>query len=163
DQEEVARKMARYNVPSIPVVDPAGRLLGRITYDDVIDVAEAEATEDLLRFGGVSPDEGLAATWSAAVRSRLPWLYVNLLTGFLAAAVVYYFKGSIERMAVLAVWMPIVAGMGGNAGTQALAVTVRRLSLGQVPTAQVRQLVGKELVVGLVNGIAIGFVLAIVS
>jgi len=163
DQEEVARKMARYNVPSIPVVDPAGRLLGRITYDDVIDVAEAEATEDLLRFGGVSPDEGLAATWSAAVRSRLPWLYVNLLTGFLAAAVVYYFKGSIERMAVLAVWMPIVAGMGGNAGTQALAVTVRRLSLGQVPTAQVRQLVGKELVVGLVNGIAIGAVLAAVS
>ncbi len=159
DQEEVAHKMARYNVPSIPVVDPAGRLLGRITYDDVIDVAEAEATEDLLRFGGVSPDEGLAATWSAAVRSRLPWLYVNLLTGVLAAAV----KGSIERMAVLAVWMPIVAGMGGNAGTQALAVTVRRLSLGQVPTAQVRQLVGKELVVGLVNGIAIGAVLAAVS
>jgi len=163
DQEEVARKMARYNVPSIPVVDPAGRLLGRITYDDVIDVAEAEATEDLLRFGGVSPDEGLAANWLAAVHSRLPWLYVNLLTGFLAAAVVFYFKGSIERMAVLAVWMPIVAGMGGNAGTQALAVTVRRLSLGQVPSAQVRRLVGKELVVGLVNGIAIGFVLAIVS
>lgn len=163
DQEEVARQMARYNVPSIPVVDPAGRLLGRITYDDVIDVAEAEATEDLLRFGGVSPDEGLAATWSAAVRSRLPWLYVNLLTGFLSAAVVYFFKGAIERMSVLAVWMPIVAGMGGNAGTQALAVTVRRLSLGQVPAAQIRQLVRKELVVGLVNGVAIGTVLAVVS
>lgn len=163
DQEHVARQMARYNVPSIPVVDAAGRLLGRVTYDDVIDVAEAEATEDLLRFGGVSPDEGLAAPWATAVRSRLPWLYVNLLTAFLAAAVVYFFTSSIERMAVLAVWMPIVAGMGGNAGTQALAVTVRRLSLGQVPVAQVRQILTKELMVGLVNGAAIGVVLAVVA
>jgi magnesium transporter len=163
DQEEVARQMARYNVPSIPVVDASGRLLGRVTYDDVIDVAEAEATEDLLRFGGVSPDEGLGATWSSAVRSRLPWLYVNLLTAFLAAAVVYFFKGSIERLAVLAVWMPIVAGMGGNAGTQALAVTVRRLSLGQGPATKLREIINKELLVGLVNGAAIGIVIALVA
>lgn len=160
DQEEVARIMARYNVPSVPVVDAGGRLIGRVTYDDVIDVAEAEATEDLLRFGGVSPDEGLAAGWGEAVRSRLPWLYVNLLTAFLAAAVVYFFKGSIERIAALAVWMPIIAGMGGNAGTQALAVTVRRLSLGQVPSARVGQLITKELLVGIVNGAAIGIAVA---
>lgn len=163
DQEEVARQMARYNVPSVPVVDASGRLLGRVTYDDVIDVAEAEATEDLLRFGGVSPDEGLGATWSSAVRSRLPWLYVNLLTAFLAAAVVYFFKGSIERLAVLAVWMPIVAGMGGNAGTQALAVTVRRLSLGHGPATRLREIITKELLVGIVNGAAIGIVIALVA
>lgn len=163
DQEEVAHLMARYNMPSLPVVDPQGRLIGRVTYDDVIDVAEAEATEDLLRFGGVSPEEGLSAGWSEAVRSRLPWLYVNLLTAFLAAAVVFYFKSSIERLAVLAVWMPIIAGMGGNAGTQALAVTVRRLSLGQVQASRVSHLVRKELLVGLLNGAAIGIVVGIVS
>jgi magnesium transporter len=163
DQEEVARLMARYNVPSVPVVDAAGRLLGRVTYDDVIDVTEAEATEDLLRFGGVSPDEELGAAWHDAVKSRLPWLYVNLLTAFLAAAVVYFFKGSIERLAMLAVWMPIIAGMGGNAGTQALAVTVRRLSLGQVPTTRLRSVIGKEVLVGALNGAAIGIVVSVVA
>jgi magnesium transporter len=163
DQEEVARLMARYNIPSVPVVDPQGRLLGRVTYDDIIDVTEAEATEDLLRFGGVSPDEELGARWTAAVRSRLPWLYVNLLTAFLAASVVYFFKGSIQRVATLAVWMPIVAGMGGNAGTQALAVTVRRLSLGQVPSTRFREVITKEVLVGLVNGLAIGIVVSVVS
>ena len=163
DQEEVARLMARYNVPSVAVVDPKGRLLGRVTYDDIIDVTEAEATEDLLRFGGVSPDEELGARWTAAVRSRLPWLYVNLLTAFLAASVVYFFKGSIERVATLAVWMPIIAGMGGNAGTQALAVTVRRLSLGKVPSSRLKEVIKKEILVGLVNGIAIGVVVSIVS
>jgi magnesium transporter len=163
DQEQVARLMARYNVPSVPVVDGSGRLLGRVTYDDVIDVTEAEATEDLLRFGGVSPDEELGARWTVAVRSRLPWLYVNLLTAFLAASVVYFFKGSIERVATLAVWMPIIAGMGGNAGTQALAVTVRRLSLGQVPASRLREVITKELLVGLFNGIAIGVVISMVA
>lgn len=163
DQEDVARLMARYNVPSVPVVDPTGRLLGRVTYDDVIDVTEAEATEDLLRFGGVSPDEELGGTWSSAVRSRLPWLYVNLLTAFLAASVVYFFEGTIERMTALAVWMPIIAGMGGNAGTQALAVTVRRLSLAQVPADRLRAVITKEMLVGLTNGFAIGAVIALVS
>lgn len=158
DQEEVARMMSRYNLAALPVVDEGGRLLGRVTYDDVIDVTEAEATEDLLRFGGVSPDEELGARWSTAVRSRLPWLYVNLLTAFLAAAVVLFFKGSIERIAALAVWMPIVAGMGGNASTQALAVSVRRLSLGQVPFDRTRSIITKEMLVGIINGVAIGIV-----
>ena len=160
DQEEVARIMGRYNLPSIPVVDEAGRLLGRITYDDVIDVAEAEATEDLLRFGGVSPDEELGGGWSSAVQSRLPWLYVNLLTAFLAAAVVKLFLGSIDKLPFLAIWMPIVAGMGGNAGTQALAVSVRRLSLGGGAGTRFRAIVTKEMVVGVINGAAIGLVIA---
>lgn len=163
DQEDVARLMARYNVPSVPVVDASGRLLGRVTYDDVIDVTEAEATEDLLRFGGVSPDEELGGRWSSAVRSRLPWLYVNLLTAFLAASVVFFFEATIERITALAIWMPIIAGMGGNAGTQSLAVTVRRLSLGQVPADRLRAVIQKEMLVGVTNGFAIGLVISAVA
>jgi len=156
DQEDVARVMARYNLPSVAVVDDSGRLIGRVTFDDVIDVVEAEQTEDLLKFGGVSPDEALAAGWSEAVRSRLPWLYVNLLTAFLAGGVVYLFQGTVQRTVALAVWMPIIAGMGGNAGTQALAVTVRRLALGLIQPQMALRVVGKEVLVGLVNGVAIG-------
>ena len=89
DQEEVARLMARYNLPSVAVVDEQGKLLGQVTFDDVIDVVEAETTEDMLKFGGVSPDEELAAGWQTAVRSRLPWLSINLGTAFLAGGVVY--------------------------------------------------------------------------
>jgi magnesium transporter len=163
DQEEVARLMARYNLPSVPVVDERGHLLGRVTFDDVIDVVEAETTEDLLKFGGVSPDEELAAGWRTAVRSRLPWLSVNLLTAFLAGGVVYSFQHTIQRTLALAVWMPIIAGMGGNAGTQALAVTVRRLALGLLPVKVFTRVVGKEILVGIINGLAIGMVVGIVA
>jgi len=163
DQEEVARLLARYNLPSVAVVDRSGRLLGRVTFDDVIDVVEAETTEDLLRFGGVSADEELAAHWTAAVRSRLPWLYLNLLTAFLAGGVVYLFQGTIQRAVALAVWMPIIAGMGGNAGTQALAVTVRRLALGLIPTHRFLRVVGKEVLVGASNGLAIGVAVGLVA
>jgi magnesium transporter len=163
DQEEVARVMARYNLESVPVVDQAGRLLGRVTFDDVIDVVEAETTEDILRFGGAAGDEELTGGWHEAVRSRLPWLYVNLVTGFLAAGVVYLFQDTIHRLVTLAVWMPIIAGMGGNAGTQALAVTVRRLALGRVRPEQSARVLGKELLVGLINGLAVGVVVAMVA
>jgi magnesium transporter len=163
DQEEVARLMARYDLPSVPVVDPSGRLLGRVTFDDVTDVVQEEATEDLLQFGGVSPDEALGAEWLPAVKSRLPWLYVNLLTAFAAGGVVLAFQGTVERIAVLAAWMPIIAGMGGNAGTQALAVTVRRLALGLVPPGEFGRAIGKEALVGVVNGLAIGVAVAIVA
>ncbi len=163
DQEEVARLMARYNLPSVAVVDGAGRLLGRVTFDDVIDVVEAETTEDLLKFGGVPADEELAAEWREAVRSRLPWLYVNLLTAFLAGGVVYLFQGTVQHTVALAIWMPIIAGMGGNAGTQALAVTVRRLALGQIPSNMFARVIGKEILVGMVNGLAIGGVVGLVA
>jgi magnesium transporter len=163
DQEEVARLLARYNLPSVAVVDAAGRLLGRITFDDVIDVVEAETTEDLLRFGGVPAGEELAAGWRDAVRSRLPWLYVNLLTAFLAGGVVYLFQSTVQRTVALAIWMPIIAGMGGNAGTQALAVTVRRLALGLIPSHRFARVVGKEVLVGIVNGLAIGCVVGVVA
>ncbi len=163
DQEDVARLMARYNLPSVPVVDASGRLLGRVTFDDVADVVEAETTEDLLKFSGGSADEDIAAGWHEAVRSRLPWLLVNLITAFLAGGVVLLFQDTLIRMTVLAAIMPIIAGMGGNAGTQALAVTVRRLALGLVPRGRSLQVIGKEMVVGLVNGLAIGTVVAVAS
>jgi magnesium transporter len=163
DQEEVARLMARYNLPSVAVVDDTGRLLGRVTFDDVIDVVEAETTEDLLKFGGVSPDEELAAPWTDSVRSRLPWLYVNLLTAFLAGGVVYWFQDTLQRTVILTVWMPIIAGMGGNAGTQALAVTVRRLALGLIPEHRLLGVVGKEVLVGVTNGLAVGVVVGLVA
>jgi magnesium transporter len=158
DQEEVARIMARYNVPSVPVVDAAGMLLGRVTFDDVIDVVEAETTKDLLQFGGVSADEELSAPWTGAVRSRLPWLYINLLTAFAAASVVLVFSNAIQELKWLAIFMPIIAGMGGNAGTQALAVSVRRLALGLVHPGDEVGIIGKEALVGLLNGLAVALV-----
>ncbi|HEV8455902.1 MAG TPA: magnesium transporter [Gemmatimonadales bacterium] len=163
DQEEVARLMARYNLPSVAVVDEHGRLLGRVTFDDVIDVVEAETTEDLLKFGGVSPDEELAAGWRPAVRSRLPWLSVNLATAFLAGGVVYLFQHTIQHTLALAVWMPVIAGMGGNAGTQALAVTVRRLALGLIPVDVFTRVVGKEILVGIINGLVMGVAVGTVA
>ncbi|MDX2058470.1 MAG: magnesium transporter [Gemmatimonadales bacterium] len=163
DQEEVARLMARYNVSAIPVVDQGQRLLGRITFDDVMDVGEAEATEDLLKFGGVSGDEDLGGSWQAAVKSRLRWLFVNLITAAGGAAVVGLFQENIDRILALAIWMPIVGGLGGNTGTQALAVTIRRLSLGLVSPDELRPVVGKEMLVGLTNGVAVGLVAGLVA
>ncbi len=163
DQEEVARLMSRYNLASVPVVDPAGRLIGRVTFDDVIDVVEAETTEDILKFGGTSADEGLAAGWRDAVRSRLPWLFINLATAFLAASVVFTHQELIRELTTLAVIMPVIAGMGGNTGTQALAVTVRRLALGLIPRGKFLGVIGKELLVGLTNGLVCGTIAAIVA
>jgi len=133
---------------SVPVVNEQRQLLGRVTFDDVIDVVEAETTEDLLRFGGVSADEDLGAGWESAVRSRLPWLSVNLLTAFLAGGVVYLFQHTIQHTVALAVLMPIVAAMGGNAGVQVITVTVRALATRDItPQSNLMRIVGKELIV----------------
>lgn len=163
DQEEVARLFARYDQASVAVVDGTGRLLGRVTFDDVIDVVEAETTEDILQFGGTSAGEELQASWREAVRSRLPWLVINLATAFLAAAVIFSYQGLIRQITTLAVIMPVIAGMGGNAGTQALAVTVRRLALGLIPRHRFRQVIGKEMLVGVTNGVLIGLIVGLVS
>lgn len=163
DQEEVGRVLSRYNLAAIPVVDTAGRLLGRVTFDDVIDIIEAETTEDILKFGGVSEEEELRGGWADAVRSRLPWLFVNLLTAFAAASVVIFFEDTVAALPLLAAWMPVIAGMGGNTGTQALAVTVRRLALSRESAGRRWSVVGKEVLVGLGNGLAIGATVAVIA
>ena len=163
DQEEVARLMARYNVAALPVVDIGGRLLGRVTFDDVIDVVEAESTEDLLKFGGASADEELAGSWHQAVRNRLPWLYVNTVTASLGGAVVFVFRATIDHLLLLAALMPVIAAMGGNAGTQALAVTVRRIAVATIPAEKALGVVGKEILVGVVNGFAVGAAIAVLT
>ena len=160
DQEDVGHLIRRYNLPSIPVVSEDGVLLGRVTFDDVIDVLEAETTEDLLLFSGVSDDEELRGSSTDAIRARLPWLLLNTMTASLAAAVVWVFRDEIAALALLAVVMPVVAGLGGNAGQQALAVTVRRLATSSGPLESRGHVVGKELLVALLNGGVIGAVVA---
>ncbi len=158
DQEEVGRLMSRYNLPSIPVVDRSGVLLGRITFDDVMDVMEAEQTEDLLRLAGTSDEEEIRGSWWEAVQVRLPWLLLNLCTASIGALVIWHFTDAIEQAAILAAIMPVVAGLGGNAGTQALAVTVRRLALAGDLGQGRMGILGKELAVGAVNGAIVGLV-----
>ena len=163
DQEEVGKLLSRYNLASIGVVDPLGRLVGRVTFDDVIDVVEAEATEDILRFAAVSEEEELRGTTFDAIRSRLPWLLLSVLTAAIAASVVFAYRSTIEALTLLAVAMPVIAGVGGNAGTQALAVTIRRIALSEETFSERRSVIRKELVVGLVNGLVIGVVAAILG
>lgn len=163
DQEEVGRLLSRYNLAAIGVVDEEGRLVGQITFDDVIDVVEAEVTEDILRFASVSDEEQLRGTTFGAIRSRLPWLAANTLTLSLAAIVVWRYEQTIEQLAILAAVMPVIAGLGGNAGTQALAVTIRRIALADELPGERWSAVVKELVVGLVNGLAIGLLVALAS
>ena len=158
DQEEVADLISQYNLTSIPVIDKDQKLLGRVTFDDVIDVMEEESTEDILKISGVSEDEELSGNWKDAVKSRLPWLIINLATAFLASSVVRYFDPTIKLIPSLAAYMTIIAGMGGNAATQALAVTVRRISLYDLTDKQAYNTVIKELTVGLINGAVNGII-----
>jgi len=158
DQEEVAKLISQYNLTSIPVVDEEMKLLGRVTFDDVIDVLEDENTEDFLKISGVSEDEELSGNWIEAVKSRLPWLIINLGTAFLASAVVRHYESALSHLAVLSAYMVIIAGMGGNAATQALAVTVRRISLYDLTDNQAYRTVLKEFTVGLINGAVTGLI-----
>jgi magnesium transporter len=160
DQEEVARQVASYNLLAVPVVDEENKLAGVVTVDDVIDVIKDEATEDLLRLAGVSGDERIATPAGEALRKRLPWLGINLVTAFVAASVVALFEGTIEQVTALAVFMPIVAGMGGNAATQTLTVIVRGLALGELSWVNARKALAKESLIGLGNGLALGVVAA---
>ncbi len=163
DQEEVARLVEKYDLLSVPVVDENGRLVGVITIDDLIDVIEEEASEDIARFGGLGESESIFTPPHTAARHRLPWLLINLLTAFLAASVVNLFKSTVSAVVYLAVFMPIVAGMGGNAGTQALAVTIRSIALGEVMLSDVRKLLLKEIMVGVITGAVVGFVTGVIA
>jgi magnesium transporter len=163
DQEEAARQVASYNLLAIPVVDEENKLAGVITVDDVIDVIKDEATEDIYRLAGVAGDERAFTPPGESLRKRLPWLGINLVTAFLAASVVALFEGTISRVTALAVFMPIVAGMGGNAATQTLTVVVRGIALGELSWSNARKALLKEAVVGVGNGVALGIVAALVA
>lgn len=161
DQEEVASLISQYNLTSIPVVDDNMRLLGRVTVDDIIDVMEQENTEDILKISGVSEDEELSGNWQDAVKSRLPWLVVNLATAFLAASVIRYYDWVENDVPAIVAYITIIGGMGGNAATQALAVTVRRISLSDLTDKQAYVTVLKEFLVGMTNGAANGLIVLI--
>jgi magnesium transporter len=158
--EEVAQLVSKYDLLSVPVVDMQNTLVGVVTVDDVLDVIQEQAEEDLLHLAGVDISERVTTPARESWRTRFPWLAVNLVTAFLAASVVRMFEGTIAKWTALAAFMPIVAGMGGNAGTQTLTVFVRALALGEVDWKSGLKPVYKELLVGLANGIAIGVITA---
>ncbi|MDB4904517.1 MAG: magnesium transporter [Mucilaginibacter sp.] len=163
DQEDVASLFSQYNLTTIPVVGDNMKLLGRITVDDIIDVMEQESTEDILKFSGVSEDEELSGNWKDAVKSRLPWLVINLATAYLAASVIRHFDSTVSQLPTIAAYMTIIAGMGGNAATQSLAVTVRRISLSDLSDKQAYNTVVKEFLVGLLNGAANGLIVFFIA
>ncbi len=152
DQEEVAQSFRDRDWVTAMVVDDDGRLLGRITVDDIVDVIDEEAEDDMLRLGGVADSDIFSAVWGT-IKSRFTWLFINLGTAMLAATVIGLFEDTIEQVVALAVLMPVVAGMGGNAGTQTLTVTVRALAMKELTMSNARRVIGKELVVGLSNGL----------
>ena len=151
DQEEVALLFKRYALVTASVVDDQGKLVGIITVDDVVDVIEEEAEEDLMALGGVS-DANIRATMMETLQSRFSWLLINLFTAIVASMVIGFFENTIEQLVALAVLMPIVASMGGNAGTQTLTVAVRALALRQLSRQTVSGFIIRELAVGAVNG-----------
>jgi magnesium transporter len=154
--EEVAQLVSKYDLLSMPVVDTQNRLVGVVTVDDVLDVIQEQAEEDLMHLAGVDVSERLATPARETWRTRFPWLAVNLVTAFIAASVVRLFEPTIQKWTALAAFMPIVAGMGGNAGTQTLTVFVRAIALGEVEWRGGLRGIWKEMLVGMLNGIAIG-------
>jgi magnesium transporter len=153
---EVAQMVSKYDLMSIPVVDMQNVLVGVVTVDDVIDVIQEQAEEDLMHLAGVDVSESVNTTAMQSFKLRFPWLAINLATAFLASWVVRLFQGTIEKWAALAVFMPIVAGMGGNAGTQTLTVFVRGLALGEIEWRTGWRAIWKEVLVGFANGAANG-------
>ncbi len=161
--EEVARQFSDHDWISAPVVDESNILLGRITIDDVVDIIREQAEHQALGAAGLDEDEDLFSPIKRAVRGRVVWLGINLCTAFLAAAVIGQFEATLQQVVALAVLMPIVAGIGGNAAVQVLTLMVRGLALGQVGASNARILLWKELRVALINGVLIGGTVGIVA
>jgi len=157
DQEEVAYIFDKYHLISAPVVEPGGRLVGQITVDDIVGVIQEESEEDILALAGVS-DAGRNADIRDMVRSRLPWLMINTVTAAVAASVIHAFEGEITKLVTLAMLMPIVASLGGNAGTQTLTVAVRALANRELSAYNAVRTVGREMIVGVLNGLALAAV-----
>jgi magnesium transporter len=163
DQEEAARLLQRYRLRALPVVDEAGALSGIITSDDIIDVIAEEATEDIYQIVGLPAGESVYAPLSESVQRRLPWLLINLITAFAGVGVVAIFQGTIEKAAALAVFMPVVAGQGGNAGIQTITIIVRGIAVGEIELRDARRLLGREIAIGVVKGLAIGLTVGLVA
>lgn len=162
DQEEVALIASKYDLNVIPVVNRKGVMIGIITIDDIIDVIVEEQTEDVLKMGGVSREERLDSSLSESIKLRLPWLFVNLLTAFLAALTVRAFESTIEQVVALSATMSMVTGMGGNAGTQTISIIIRNIAIGKVELKEGIHLLKKELMLGFINGAMIGIVTGII-
>jgi magnesium transporter len=163
DESEVAHRFEKHNLISAPVVDPDNRLIGRITIDDVVDVIRDEAEHSMLSLAGLSEDEDTFAPVKKSVHRRSLWLGVNLLTAFLAAWVIGLFDTTIEKQVALAILMPIVASMGGVAGSQTLTLVIRSMALGQLNDNNQRWLLRKEILVGASNGLIWAIAIAIVT
>ena len=161
DQEAVWKQFEKYGFVMMPVVDEENHMLGIITVDDIMDVIQEETTEDINRLGQVGKEERIDSQLFESLRSRLPWLVINLFTAVMAAAVISLFEGTISQVVSLATIMPIVTGMGGNAGTQSLTIVVRGLSLGELTKENAVSILAKEVGVGLFSGIVIGVLIAV--
>ena len=161
DQEAVWKQFEKYGFVMMPVVDEEHHMLGVITVDDIMDVIQEETTEDINRLGQVGKEERIDSQLFESLKSRLPWLVINLFTAVLAAAVISCFEGTISQVVSLATIMPIVTGMGGNAGTQSLTIVVRGLSLGELTKENAMKILAKEIGVGLFSGVVIGLFIAI--
>ena len=163
DQEEVARLFERYDLVSAPVVDAHDRLVGVITFDDIVDVIEEEAEEDIKALGGVRSEEELSDSVWTIVRGRFPWLFANLLTALLSSWVISNFETALEKMVALAVLMPIVASMGGNAGTQTMTVAVRALATRELSSANAWRVIRREILVGILNGLGFALIMGAIA
>jgi magnesium transporter len=162
DQEEAARTLQRYNLLAVPVVDDDGRLEGVLTADDLIDVLQEEATEDMYRMVGLDEEEPVGAPFWQSVRLRLPWLLVNVFAAFAGAIVVSIFHTTVEKAVVLAAFMPVVANQSGVTGSQTSTITVRALALREFRGNQVRMYL-REMVIGFANGLVVGLLLATIA
>lgn len=162
DQEEVARIVSKYDLNAIPVINSQKVMLGIITVDDIVDVIIEEQTEDILKMGGVDKEETLDSTVLQSVKRRLPWLLVNLVTAFLASFTIKAFEGIIAQVVALSATMTIIAGMGGNAGSQTVSIIIRNLAMGKVKFNEVKKLILKEVTLGLINGALVGLITGII-
>lgn len=162
DQEEVAHLFSKYGFLMVPVVDDQDHILGVVTVDDIMDIIEDETTEDIHRLAQINEEEKVDGSLADSLKSRLPWLFINLLTAFLASSVVTVFSRTIEKVVALAAVNPIIAGMGGNGGTQSLTIIVRGIALGELNGDNARRIFFKELGVGILSGLSIGLVVALI-
>ena len=162
DQEEIALGFKQNNLISAPVVDKSGKIVGQINSDDIIDIIEEEAEEDLLRLSGVQSGDIYSAVLQT-IKSRFTWLLINLFTAIAASFVIAIFESSLKQVVALAILMPIVASMGGNAGTQTLTVAVRALALREITRANALRLIGKEFVVGAINGLIFAVIIGTIA